>query len=274
MNSVIKDIDISASNPVILCPISDTHVGHASFDQEYFANSVKWIKDNGAYVILLGDLIDAIPTQDRRFENTSIAKEFLPHLDNLHHEQTTSVIKMLRPIKDQIIAMLSGNHECKLRTSFSYDATKVISDALGIARISDPGYVILKFRRSKTSVLQKNILCTHGGILGGRKRGGKVNNLEDTLSSFEFDIVMAGHSHDAWTSKRYRISPNSKGVLSHDKKLFINGGSFLNTYNLNDVNDDWTSRKMFSPGIPNMMRVDFYLKEKNRKNYIDVHVRE
>lgn len=274
MNSVIKEIPISASNPASLVPIHDVHIGHVGFDKKYFTDSIKWIKDTGTHVVLLGDLIDAIPQQDRRFENTSIDPFFHPYLDNLHHMQTKVFIDLVRPIKDQIIAILSGNHETSLKNKFSYDATKVIADELEIPVISDPGYVILKFKRSKTSTLQKNILCTHGQLLGGRKRGSKVNNLEDLISSFEFDLVLAGHSHDKWTSQRNRIKPNSRGILSYDKKLFVNGGSFLHTYNLNDANDNWATRKLFSPGVPGMVRVDFYLKEARGKNYIDVHVRE
>lgn len=274
MNSVIKDIDISASHPAILCPISDTHVGNVNFDKKYFMDSVEWIKKSGAYVILLGDMIDAISQQDRRFENPSIAKEFLPHIDNLHYAQTKAFIKMVMPIKDQIIAAVPGNHEITVKKSFSYDATAVISEELGVPVITDPGFVILKFHRSKTSVLQKNILVSHGGYMGGRKRGSKVNAMEDLISSFEFDVAISGHTHDIFTTRRNRISPNGRGVLSYDKKFLVNTGSFLNTYSLNDNTDGWASRKLFSPGVPSMVRIDFYLKEKNKKNYVDIHIRE
>lgn len=274
MNSVVKDIPISASNPAALTPISDTHVGNVGFDRKYFTESIDWIKKSGSYVVLLGDLIDAISQQDRRFENPSIAKEFLPYLDNLHYMQTKAFIDMISPIKSQIIAMVPGNHEISVKKSFSYDATAVISEKLGIPIITDPGYIILKFRRSKTSVLQKNILCSHGGFMGGRKRGSKVNSMEDLIASFEFDVAVAGHTHDLWTSRRNRISPNNKGVLSYDKKLLVNTGSMLHTYPLNDDTDGWASRKLFSPGVPSMTRIDFYLKENRGKNFIDVHVRE
>ena len=274
MNSIIKDIDISVQNPAILCPISDTHIGNVGFDKKYFMDAVDWIKKSGAYVVLLGDLIDAISQQDRRFENPSIAKEFLPHIDNLHYMQTKSFIDMVKPIKSQIIAVMSGNHEITVKKAFSYDATAVISEELDVPILSDPGYVILKFRRSNTSVFQKNILCSHGGYMGGRKRGSKVNAMEDLISSFEFDVALSGHTHDAWTSRRNRIRPSGKCVLSTEKKFLINTGSFLNTYQLNEPIDGWASRKLFSPGVPNMTRIDFYLKEKDRKNYIDIHVRE
>ena len=274
MNSVVVDIDISASNPAILCPISDVHVGHASFDKKYFTNAIDWIKKSGAHVVMIGDLIDAISQQDRRFENPSIAKEFLPHLDNLHYAQTKEFISMVKPIKSQIIAVMAGNHEITVKKGFSYDSTAIISEELDVPVLTDPGYVIMKFRRSKTSVLQKNILCSHGGFMGGRKRGSKVNSMEDLISSFEFDIAIAGHTHDVWSSRRNRISPNNKGVLAYDKKLLVNTGSFLNTYSLNDTSDGWASRKLFSPGVPSMVRIDFYLKENNKKNFIDIHVRE
>lgn len=274
MNSVVVDTDISASNPVILCPISDTHVGNVGFDRKYFIEAVEWIKKSGAYVILLGDLIDAISSQDRRFENPSIAKEFLPHLDNLHYAQTKEFISLIKPIKSQIISVMAGNHEITVKKSFSYDSTAIISEELDIPILTDPGYVIMKFHRSKTSVLQKNILCSHGGFMGGRKRGSKVNAMEDLISSFEFDVAMSGHTHDVWSSRRNRISPNNKGVLSYDKKLLVNTGSFLNTYSLNENVDGWASRKLFSPGVPSMVRIDFYLKEANKRNFIDMHIRE
>lgn len=274
MNSIIKDIDISASTPAILCPISDCHVGNVGFDKKYFMDSIEWIKKSGAYVILLGDLIDAISQQDRRFENPSIAKEFLPHIDNLHYMQTKSFIDMIKPIKSQIIAVMPGNHEITVKKAFSYDATAVISKELGVPILSDPGYVIFKFRRSATSVFQKNILVSHGGYMGGRKRGSKVNAMEDLISSFEFDIALSGHTHDSFAVRRNRLRPNGKGVLSTEKKLLVNTGSFLNTYQLNENVDGWASRKLFSPGVPSMVRIDFYLKEKDRKNYISIHVRE
>ena len=67
MNSVTIDIDISPDEPVILVPISDVHVGHVDFDKKLFADTVRWIKDNNAYTILLGDLIDGISQKDRRY---------------------------------------------------------------------------------------------------------------------------------------------------------------------------------------------------------------
>lgn len=274
MNSIIKEIPISASSPVMLCPIGDTHVGNVGFDHKYFIESINWIKKSGAHVILLGDLIDAISSHDSRFENPSIAKEYLPHLDNLHYKQTMDFIDMVMPIKSQIIAVMPGNHEITVKKSFSYDATAVISEKLDVPILTDPGYVILKFRRSATSVLQKNILCSHGGFMGGRKRGSKVNAMEDLIASFEFDVAVSGHTHDLWSSRRNRIIPNGKGVLSHNKKLLVNTGSFLNTYSLNEKIDGWASRKLFSPGVPSMVRIDFYLKESNKRNYIDIHVRE
>jgi len=274
MNAIIKDIDISTRSPVSLCPIHDVHIGHIGHDHKYFTNVIKWIKNTNTYVVLLGDHIDAISQQDRRFENPTIDPRFREHLDNLHYEQTRFFIDAMKPIEDRIIAILPGNHEIAVRNRFSYDATKVISDELGVPILTDPGYVILKFHRSKTSTLQKNILCSHGGFMGGRKRGSKVNAMEDLAASFDADIYIAGHTHDKFVTQRNIIRPNSRGVLSYDKKLFVNGGSMLHTYTLNTSDDGWATRKLFSPGVPGMMRIDFLLKEKQGKNYIDVHVRE
>ena len=181
MNVITKEVSVSGTEPVIVIPISDVHVGHVGCDMDYFEKTIDWIKNNKAYTIILGDFIDAIPQADRRFENPSIADEFKPYLDNLHHAQTETFIQKIAPISDHIIGIMSGNHEIALKKHFSYDATSVVSERLGIPFLTDPGMILLKLRRTKTSGFTVKLLCMHG-FTQGRKKGGAVNNLEDIAS--------------------------------------------------------------------------------------------
>ena len=276
MNNVIIDIDITPNEPVIFVPISDVHIGHVDHTKKLFNDTVKWIKDNNAYTILLGDLIDGISQKDRRYENDSIAPEFKNHLDNLHYEQTKVFLKGIKPIKDNVIAVMGGNHEQAVKNHFGFDSTSVVAQQLEKPILTDPGYVIIRFHDGKATRLY-SIFCSHGDWMGGRKRGSKINNMEDKMADFEFDMICAGHTHDKWVSTRKKIVPivgkKDRVTINEERKIFINTGSFMSTYN-DSNNDTWASRKVFSPQSAGVVRVDFYLKRnKSGSRYIDAHTR-
>ena len=219
MNSTIVDIDITPENPVTLIPLSDLHIGHAEHDKKLLADTVKFIKQKGAYSILVGDLIDAIAMQDRRYENDSIHPDFKSHLDNLHHEQCKSVIKSLSPIKKQILGTVGGNHEATLKKMASYDAVSVIAEGLEVKQLTDPSYIILRFRNGGTS-RSVRIWLSHGCFMGGGKfRGSKVNNLEQKSGQFEADIYLSGHTHDRWVTSRTNMVITDSGVIKENRKI-------------------------------------------------------
>ena len=271
MKVIIHDVKISAEKPFCLIPISDIHMGHADYDADFAKKTISWIAKKGASTILLGDLIDGICPKDLRFENKSIADEFRVHLDNLHHKQTEAVVKLINPIKENVIAIMAGNHEETVKKYYSYDSTQVIAEEIKKPIIPDPSYVVLRFDCNGSKRLV-SIFCTHGQFLGGRKRGGKVNRMEDLAASFEADIYLAGHSHDLFVTRVDKIGLSRNGDYETKRNFFINTGSFMDTY-LQGNFSTWGSRKLFPPNRPAVARIDFYAKNKDNKRYIDVHCR-
>ena len=68
-------------------------------------------------LLLLGDLIEAITPDDKRWQTTSIAwqdKLFTPD------EQAQAIIRDLTPLKGRIPVVLAGNHEWKLANVISF----------------------------------------------------------------------------------------------------------------------------------------------------------
>lgn len=271
MKVVIHDVIINSENPFCLIPISDVHVGHVDHDKDFARKTIAWIAKKGASVILLGDMIDGICPKDLRFENSSIADEFKIHLDNLHHKQTEALLKLIDPIKERVIAVMGGNHEETVKKYYSYDATQVIAESLKRPILPDPAYVVLRFDHNSSKRLV-TIFCTHGQFLGGRKRGAKVNRMEDLPSDHDADIYLAGHTHDVWETRTCRTGISKNGKYEKQRKRFINTGSFMDTY-LESEYSTWASRKLFSPIDPGVARIDFYAKKKDGKSYIDIHVR-
>lgn len=272
MNVVIKDIEIDAKTPVVFIPLSDIHVGHMDFDISYFKKTVAWIKEKGALTFFGGDMIDAIGRTDKRFEVDSVDPFFLPYLDSMYEKQTEVFIDLVTPIKDQIISVLPGNHECSVKKWNSFPVVANIAKALDIPISTDPGYIILRFHNN-TSIMCVKIWVSHGTFLGGRLLGGKVNNLLKVGQSFPGnDIYLAGHTHDKWMIEQYPSRLTAKFNIEEKRCFFANTGGFLRTYQEKDT-DTWASRSVFTPQVPGCVRFDFYLKRKNGQRYIDIHGR-
>ena len=273
MNIITKEIPISASEPVTIVPISDLHVGNSAHDTDLFRKTIRWIKKKGAYTILLGDQIDAISQADRRFENDSIAEEFKSDLDNLHHAQTRSVIRSMKPVQDHILGVMAGNHEHTVKKRYSYDSAAIIADELTIPLLADPSWVRLRLARNSTSKHHIDMLCSHGLFVGGGKKyGSKVNNMRDLAAGFDADIYLGGHSHTLFHVSDIGMSISPYGKILEKRRHFINTGSFQRTY-INNDKDSWASRKLFMPNRTGCARIDIYLKKHGTAYKTDIHVR-
>lgn len=68
-------------------------------------------------MVLMGDLIEAITPEDRRWQTTSVAWQ-----DKLYtpQEQARTIVKDLSPIKGRIPVVLAGNHEWKLMNTMNF----------------------------------------------------------------------------------------------------------------------------------------------------------
>ena len=101
--------------------------------------------------------------------------------------------------------------------------------------------------------------------------------MEDKMADFNFDMLIAGHTHDKWVSTRKKLNPiigkHNRVTLEEERKVFINTGSFMTTYT-DSNHDTWASRSVFAPQSAGVVRVDFYLKRnKNGSRYLDIHTR-
>ena len=68
-------------------------------------------------VIFMGDLIEAITPEDRRWQTTSVAWQ-----DKLYtpQEQAEAIVRDLTPLKGRIPVVLAGNHEWKLMNTMNF----------------------------------------------------------------------------------------------------------------------------------------------------------
>lgn len=202
---------------VEIVPFGDIHLGNRNCRKDKFKRLIDWVLSKpNVYVIGMGDLLDCIIPKDKRFQADDI--EPYEVIDDLRDEME----EILDPIKDRIICLLQGNHEYHMQQDGYGCPIKKICKSMEVPYGGFSSYIRL-LPDSKIHV-KSLVLWIHHGWFAGRKRGAKVNCLEDNMAYYDADVYLAGHSHDLWSTRKSRIYwSGSRDVI------FGNTGSFLET---------------------------------------------
>jgi hypothetical protein len=135
-----------------LFDLGDLHVGSVSFHEDAFLQVREQIlQEKNSFVVLGGDLIEAIAVDDKRFDIDTVDPE-LTKID----KQVDKVVEILKPLKDRAIVSLQGNHEFKLIRNT--DITNRICKELGIPN----GTFSCKISYKDDNGLQFKHFTTHG----------------------------------------------------------------------------------------------------------------
>jgi hypothetical protein len=215
----------------------DTHYGTIHHDRKRWLNDVDTIKnDPHALWLHVGDAVEAIVLTDPRFKGSEIAPEFRDRLDDLPHAQIEQFCRDAEPIRDKCIGLLEGNHENEYTRRHYGRLTEKAAEWLGVPFLSDTCLIRLMFRHTSTEgernrTFVTTIYAEHGSG-GGRKKGAKVNNLEDLSAFFDADIYARGHVHTKMIWEGCRLGIPHKGALKLLDKtpLFALTGSYYRGY--------------------------------------------
>jgi predicted phosphodiesterase len=219
--------DLPFAETIEIHPMADLHIGDSNCDYKSIIERIEHIKNTeNAYCILDGDLMDTAIA-------SSIGDTYGANLQPM--EQLRQCVKIFEPIKDKILAVLSGNHENRVYKSDGLDITEMMCAQLGIPEKYSPTTALLFIRFGKAkSHGRENVrqlytaYVTHGSG-GGRREGGKVNRLADLASIVDADIYIHAHTHLPLIFKEsfFRVSSSTSSVALVEK-MFINSSSSLN----------------------------------------------
>jgi len=178
--------------------LGDVHIGSANFARPEFVKSVNMIKESGGYWIGMGDYVDCITTRDPRFNPFEIAKEFgVRDMANLPMAQANEFMKLIEPIKDKCLGLISGNHEDKYRQHNGTDITDYICQTIGATNLRQKAWINLRILDEASGKQRATVtMClAHGAGGGGMREGYPTNKAYDTFRWDIADIHAMGHLH-------------------------------------------------------------------------------
>ena len=166
----------------------DWHIGNKYADKKGLQKMINTIKKEGSHLVIMGDIWDSITAKDKRHDGGMCDPLFVGS-DPIYNAFEW-VQDLLKPIKSQIMYIHTGNHEHTITKCCEIDLAKMLAKNLNVRYADYASHMRYTFKKSTNS--QSYVIYTTHGFVSGRKRGGKVNSLEDTAAFMDFDLMAAG----------------------------------------------------------------------------------
>jgi hypothetical protein len=231
----MNEFECKVKEYLTLIPLGDVHYGCRSCEVDIFKNHVNDIrKAKDTTVILMGDLCD-IGTRDSVGAGT--------YDDNINpEEQYEEMLEILKPIKDKIIGLHTGNHEERIRIKTSFDISKMLSRELNVPYLQWGA-----LHKIKVNDINFHAYSIHGSSCA-TTLAGKMNACLKMQEKVSADLYIHAHTHglDYFPQIYYSID-NRGSVIIKNTKHFILTGSFV------DWDSSYAEMKNLGPspvGIP------------------------
>lgn len=201
-----------------LYPISDVHWGAKEcMEREFKAYLKKIENDPSAAVLLAGDLIN----NGIKSSVTNVYEEkYTPH------QQKKDMIAMLEPIRNKIVAGVTGNHEYRSFKETSTDITEDIFDRLGLLHIyaGDAGFVKVSLGEKPNKKPATYMIYLSHGSGGGAMLGSGLSRQDAYHLSIEgVDISITGHTHKPTKTPSARLTFDSRNnnIIKNNTLIFV-----------------------------------------------------
>ena len=226
---IIK-VDLNKENnktmgDITILPIADVHIGDRLANLKLFKEALKRIQEEeNTYTIINGDLCNMALKNSK----SDVYGQSLSPM-----EQVITMVEYLKPIKDKILVIGTGNHEDRTQKETNIDVTRMIARELGIEDryANEWWYLYLTFgeqAHDHRKAMTYGITGVHGFGGGGRKPGSKINNLESMSEVVLADLYIMSHTHKPIATKKCIYMPYYQSkALQKQEMYYLMTNSFL-----------------------------------------------
>jgi hypothetical protein len=215
----------------------DQHFGSSACAVGDMQETISQINaDPNAYVVYMGDFCDFINFTDKRFDPKHVAKELLPHLDDLPRKMADSFVEMTTSLTPKTICGIPGNHDEKIRLRYHFDVAGYICGRLGIPLLSVVSQLRIRVTDGKHhSYIVKGVL-SHAEK-GSVTVGGKLAASERMADYYgDHDFFAQAHTHEylIFDGRNLDVGGDFKPgesprTVERTRLTFLTGG-YLKTY--------------------------------------------
>lgn len=221
MNVIKRDLGEEFKS-IKLLALSDLHIGDELCNLKLIKRVLEEVKNSdNTFIILNGDLMN-------NATKNSVSDVYSEKLAPM--EQIIKLVELLEPIKDRILVIHPGNHEARTYKDDGVDIIQIVAKTLGIEDRYSNGWWYLYLTLGmgeKGRPVTYTITGVHG-YGGGRKNGGKINNLVEMGDKVIADIYIMGHTHTPIMTRNTIYTPDFQHrTLVKRDKYYLMTNSFL-----------------------------------------------
>lgn len=228
MNIAKLSFDYTEQKRHLFGLMSDIHLESPGHDKARFTHDMDTLANEGARILVNGDLFDGIfPTDRKRY---SRAGDTL-NQDAQVNELLDYAVQRLKPYADYIDYLGYGNHECSIVKFNNTDILALLQRELNklrsptlhtIQRGGYVGFVLLHFHRNGSGVKRYLVYRDHGKGANAPVTKGIVN-LQRLYATYDADLYWIGHSHTSVidNASQWAIGVSSKGNMYQRQKVGI-----------------------------------------------------
>ena len=228
MEYIEKVIEYSRPDSFRFYAFGDVHAGVLQCAEKNAKRKIADIRqEKNSYIIGMGDYSECITPSDPRW-NPSLIAPWVKR-DNVAESQRRFVVSLFQPVKNRIIALLTGNHEEAIHRYLNDDIAGNIVDDLGVPYGGYQCFIDLVFRRKHTSESHRYRIHAWHGAGSAQTEGARLMRLKRLVKEFEADIYLMGHLHAITHDITDRITVRA-GRLKQIPQIATITGSFLKTY--------------------------------------------
>jgi len=203
---------------------SDIHFDSPDCDKSQLKKDLEFCKKDGRYIIINGDLFDAILLKDmKRAVNHLVEKQ-----DNQLNVKIDNLVKFLEPYQDQILFIGRGNHEESILKYSGLDLIEMAVQLLNAGKKHKVQYGnyanFIRFNwldNRKKSVAHYDIYMHHGaGAASGVTKG--MIDFNRIVTGVNADLILLGHKHNSiadFSSPIMYVNRDGEVVLKNRKCL-------------------------------------------------------
>ena len=275
MEVLAKSIKFSKKLRII--PIGDIHWGNPACDNKEIDQLLNWIlKKEDTYMLGMGDYIDGVTWQDKRFSG-KLTAEAMDDLTYTLNRERDMIVKKFEPLAEagKIIGLLEGNHEYMLGQRYSFNMMGDVCSKrfLNVTNLGYSCFIRLSIQKKNSPDRVKNVIIyAHHGFGGGRKPGAALNRMADAMTNYDADILLSGHDHQKSGKRMVRLGITSKGTPKVTAKPVIIGktGTFLRTADKGQTT--YSERFGFPPTDVGSIKITIEFKGKDKE--LEMHISE
>ena len=229
-------------NPVILCLMSDLHIGGLHVDYKLIDKELADAKKRGAKILINGDVFDAVLPGDRkRYRANNLHPRLYEAGDDMLGESIRWAYEILAPYKDDIIMIGDGNHDDAVARYHHIEPVKHLVVMLNGAdgKIQYGGYhgfIHVQLHPYSDTHYGHYVIHYHHGAGGAAPvTKGAITFSRAAMWIEGADAIWRGHTHHRQAGRDNKITFNKSVVVPENRVmtrdvLTLRTGSYFDTY--------------------------------------------